>query len=447
MGVVTDSNGLLHMRARFYNPEIKRFINIDPIRDGLNWYAYANGNPISLADPFGLSPALRWDTLGHSILSVLGTIPVVGFVFDVANAVWYFSKGETFNGVCSLISAIPGVGSLAGRGMKAFNICSKYTGMVVQGSRIIGNLGRFAVGTNRIATVVFDNLERYIINGEPFSIGQLLIDTATITLSVVAVKGSLDGLKDSIAGFNFAVEHGICFVAGTLITTADGFTPIEEIQVGDLVWASNPETGETDLKPVVNTFINKAYHLIHITVDGQEISTTSEHPFWVPQKGWIPAIALRAGDELLLLCGRIVIIEIIQHEILENPITVYNFEVEDFHTYFVTEIAVLVHNTCETKASDINPNLKDMSTMTEDEALKAGMDFVGEGYFERTNPGDPSGIFVSADKTRQFRMTDKDLLGLHPPGVPHVNFEILQPVLHRPGKANIIENIHILLQS
>jgi hypothetical protein len=220
--------------------------------------------------------------------------------------------------------------------------------MVVQGSRIIGNLGRFAVGTNRIATVVFDNLERYIINGEPFSIGQLLIDTATITLSVVAVKGSLDGLKDSIAGFNFAVEHGICFVAGTLITTADGFTPIEEIQVGDEVLAKNYHTGEIALKRVVQTFENETNELVHVHVNGEIISATPEHPFYVAKFGWTSAISLRAGDMLVLSNGEYAVVERVQHEILENPIIVYNFEVEDFHTYFVGTLSVLVHNSCGT---------------------------------------------------------------------------------------------------
>ena len=55
-GVQTDANGLLHMRARYYNPYLARFLNADPsgFGGGLNFYAYADGNPVSLIDPFGL---------------------------------------------------------------------------------------------------------------------------------------------------------------------------------------------------------------------------------------------------------------------------------------------------------------------------------------------------------------------------------------------------------
>ena len=60
-GVITDANGLLYMRARYYSPELRRFINADIIPGEisnaitLNRYAYANGNPVSNIDPFGLS--------------------------------------------------------------------------------------------------------------------------------------------------------------------------------------------------------------------------------------------------------------------------------------------------------------------------------------------------------------------------------------------------------
>ncbi len=58
-GVQTDANGLLYMRARYYNPHLCRFINADPsgFGGGLNHYAYADGNPVSLLDPFGLCAA------------------------------------------------------------------------------------------------------------------------------------------------------------------------------------------------------------------------------------------------------------------------------------------------------------------------------------------------------------------------------------------------------
>ena len=85
--------------------------------------------------------------------------------------------------------------------------------------------------------------------------------------------------------------------------------------------------------------------------DGEEIVCTNEHPFYVPVKGWTAACQLRAGDRLQLVNGEYVIVEQIQHEILESPVKVYNFEVEDFHTYYVGEESVLVHNSCAHKKS------------------------------------------------------------------------------------------------
>lgn len=66
----------------------------------------------------------------------------------------------------------------------------------------------------------------------------------------------------------------------------------------------------------------------------------------MPKLGWTSAIKLRAGDILVLSNGEYVVVEAVQHEILESPVKVYNFEVEDFHTYFVGESSVLVHNKC-----------------------------------------------------------------------------------------------------
>ena len=113
----------------------------------------------------------------------------------------------------------------------------------------------------------------------------------------------------------------------------------------------DPETGETTLKPVVQTFQNETTEWIHVTANGETLTCTPNHPFYSPVKGWTSAIDLRAGDILVMLNGEYVVVEQVQHELLESPETTYNFEVEDFHTYYVGEEPVLVHNKCGQRAA------------------------------------------------------------------------------------------------
>lgn len=171
---------------------------------------------------------------------------------------------------------------------------------------------------------------------------------------------------------NVCVTH--CFIAGTLVETAEGKKPIEEIKSGDIVLAENPKTGEIAMKKVVQTFENESDELVHVFVNGEEIITTPNHPFYVPECGWTLAIKLRAGDLLVLSNGEYVIVEAVQHEILESPVKVYNFEVEDFHTYFVGESSVLVHNDCA------SPNGRNGG-----EAHKAKTEEIKESIINRKN--------------------------------------------------------------
>ncbi|MBK7002674.1 MAG: RHS repeat protein [Rhodoferax sp.] len=58
-GVMDDGNGLIYMRARFYRPDVARFMSLDALPgevnnpQSLNRYAYVRGNPIMGVDPSG----------------------------------------------------------------------------------------------------------------------------------------------------------------------------------------------------------------------------------------------------------------------------------------------------------------------------------------------------------------------------------------------------------
>lgn len=50
-----------YLRARSYRVSTGRFTSEDPIRDGLNWYTYANNNPLMFVDPLGLASVILKD--------------------------------------------------------------------------------------------------------------------------------------------------------------------------------------------------------------------------------------------------------------------------------------------------------------------------------------------------------------------------------------------------
>ena len=74
------------------------------------------------------------------------------------------------------------------------------------------------------------------------------------------------------------------------------------------------------------------------------IITTVDHPFYVKEIGFVNASELSEGDILVDSEGREMPIASIVTEVTDEPVKVYNFQVEDYHTYFVGEMNVLVHN-------------------------------------------------------------------------------------------------------
>ena len=81
-----------------------------------------------------------------------------------------------------------------------------------------------------------------------------------------------------------------------------------------------------------------------MALDGEEIVTTESHPFYVNDRGFVNAGELIVGDKLLDVNGNVLLVENFDIELTEKPVTVYYFQVEDFHTYHVGEFRILVHN-------------------------------------------------------------------------------------------------------
>ena len=115
LGVATDENGLYYMRSRYYNTDIKRFINQDVLigsignSNSLNRYSYVEGNPVSYTDPFGLSPFSYISEPLHRTLDWFGMIPFVGAGFDLINATIYLMEGKPAYALFTAFSSI-GIG-------------------------------------------------------------------------------------------------------------------------------------------------------------------------------------------------------------------------------------------------------------------------------------------------------------------------------------------------
>jgi hypothetical protein len=144
-----------------------------------------------------------------------------------------------------------------------------------------------------------------------------------------------------------AVEPSSCFVARTLIRTAEGDRPVESLRVGDAVQSIDVGNWKRSHQPLVATHERRVRALVDIEVGAVTITCSPEHPFWIARTGWRQAGALEPGATLLGRGGEIAIGDVRRRE---GDFTVFNLEVGGLHVFEVSPLGILVHNKASANA-------------------------------------------------------------------------------------------------
>lgn len=118
-----------------------------------------------------------------------------------------------------------------------------------------------------------------------------------------------------------------------------------------------------------------------------------------------------------------------------------------FEVQKVTKVQWLNESVSEPRLNDIlvetiesHGQITSKFTVNQTEALELGQRWMGKDYKEIGKPG--SGVFLSADGHRRFRIDNNSVLGNHSPHKPHVHLELVNPITNV-----VISNNHIVLNS
>ncbi len=429
-----------HHDWRFFDYQLGRWHVVDPkLEDGQEvWTPYQFGydNAVRFNDPDGNCPTCLPAIAGAAIGAVIGAGIEAGTQM-------YHNGGH--------VSDWHAVGGAALQG--------GVTGGV---AGLTGGTSLLAVGAAGAVSNVAGGVARNAYDGKPVTVGSVTKDAAIgaaaglgghfvgKAVGAVASRLSRGAATEAEVGTSSATRGAKapcgCFTAGTGISIRRGRKPIEQVQVGDSVWAYNERTRQTALRPVTHLFRYQrdTVYVLH-TATGEALRTTSDHPFYVRGQ-WVRVKRLRVGDSLVSQHGQRHVLRRI--ELKPEQVTVYNFTVDELHTYFVGQNAILVHNSgpCPVKSviQETNAgkgNLTSKHTLTESQALEAGEKFVGKNATEIGKPG--SGVYLSKTPNgngtvNRFRIDKTSVQGAHDPWVPHVHLEVVKP-----GVKDALINNHI----
>ena len=322
--------GTYYLRARYYDPRIGRFTSEDT-----HWNT---SNMIYGDNPQKINE--REDKLGLKTYSYVPQISAVIqsgnlYVYAVGNPLYY----KDINGYFSIQAFVEGailasvgiltVATVVGTG----GTCAPVVAALYATLATAGTVGAIVGTSEMVESVSGKNYVKEYVGSQSYNI-------------IKDASASIMALGTDIIAFGETSEsiYSQCFIKGTLIATENADIPIESIRVGALVWSYDSGSGSAELKPVIRTFVKEVDKLVHIRIPYDEIICTPEHPFYTIN-GWKAACEL-SNHDILVGYDKCITINSVDYETLNYPVEVFNFEVEEFHTYYVSESSVLVHNAC-----------------------------------------------------------------------------------------------------
>ena len=175
----------------------------------------------------------------------------------------------------------------------------------------------------------------------PYSVDAQVVALAQVRVGVL--RSGLDDRRKKLMD-----QGAFCSFAGTTpVLMGDGTRKaIQDIAVGDEVWAADPVSGERGPREVTHVWVHQD-ELFELEIDGETILTTEDHPFWsVTDQRFERADDLEPGERVLGADGRLPMVTESAVRPSGRPETAYNLAVVDIHTYHVNvgEADVLVHN-------------------------------------------------------------------------------------------------------
>ena len=160
--------GFIYLRARYYDPNVGRFISVDPAKDGLNWYTCCNDNPIVFVDKNGLWPT--WS----QILTV-GAIIAVAAVAIVATVA---SAGTAGAAIGLGVSAAIGVSGATATTLTTIATAGCYAVAGAIGASALSDVNEVFTGYNPIRDSFMDgNQDLYDATRSLLYIGSAAITT------------------------------------------------------------------------------------------------------------------------------------------------------------------------------------------------------------------------------------------------------------------------------